>query len=131
MEDLNRNELEAMRILWEHGMMKPAEIQGKFSWPIENATLRSVLVGLMEKGHVRRRKNGKAYYYRATSNRRKGLSRMARRMAQVFAGGSTAELIAQLIRMEKLSPKEIEELRLIADSRSSVDIRSTADTKQR
>lgn len=131
MEDLNRNELEAMRILWEHGMMKPAEIQEEFSWPIENATLRSVLVGLMEKGHVRRRKNGKAYYYRATSNRRKGLSRMARRMAQVFAGGSTAELIAQLIRMEKLSPKEIEELRLIADSRSSVDIRSTADTKQR
>ena len=54
MEDLNRNELEAMRILWEHGMMKPAEIQEEFSWPIENATLRSVHAGLIEKGHVRR-----------------------------------------------------------------------------
>jgi predicted transcriptional regulator len=114
MQDLNQNELETMRVLWEHGRMKPAEIQEDFSWPIENATLRSVLAGLMEKGHVTRRKNGKAYYYRAASNRGKGLSRMANRMAQVFAGGSTAELIAQLIRIEKLSPEDIEELRRIA-----------------
>jgi len=118
MQDLNQNELETMRILWEHGNMKPAEIQEGFAWPIENATLRSVLAGLMDKGHVTRRKNGKAYYYRAASNRRKGLSRMAQRMAQVFAGGSTAELIAQLIRMERLSPEDIEELRHMASGAS-------------
>lgn len=129
MDDLNQNELEALRILWEHGSMKPAEIQEKFSWPIENATLRSVLAVLMEKGHVSRRKNGKAFFYRATSNRRKSLSKMARRMAQVFAGGSTAELIAQLIRTEKLSPREIEELRRIAASHSSIDRKSTSDTE--
>lgn len=130
MQDLNQNELEALRILWEHGSMKPAEIQEKFSWPIENPTLRSVLAVLIEKGHVTRRKNGRAFFYRATSNRRKGLSRMARRMAQVFAGGSTADLIAQLIRMEKLSPNDIEELRRIAAAPSSSDRKSTSDTAQ-
>jgi len=114
MQDLNQNELEVMRILWEHGPLKPAAIQEEFSWPIENATLRSVLAVLMDKGHVTRRRNGKAYFYRARSGRRRGLARMAERMAQVFAGGSTTDLIAQLIRIERLSAVEIEELRRIA-----------------
>ena len=39
---------------------------------------------------------------------------MTRRMARVFTGGSAADLIAQLIKSENLSEKEIEELRRIA-----------------
>ena len=45
---LNKNELEALRILWEKGELKPADIQARFSWSIENATLRSVIVNLVE-----------------------------------------------------------------------------------
>ena len=114
MEDLNQNELEALRVLWEHGPLKPAEIEAHFAWPIENATLRSVLRNLVNEGHLTRRKEGRAFIYRAKASRATMLGRMARRMAQVFAGGSSAELIAQLVKTEKLSPQEIEELRKIA-----------------
>ena len=65
MTSLNQNELEALRILWERGELKPAEIQAHFSWPIENATLRSVLVNLVEKKHITRRLQGKAFFYAA------------------------------------------------------------------
>lgn len=121
MTDLNRNELEALRVLWEHGPLKPGEIQDHFGWPIENATLRSVLRVLVEKGQARRRKEGKAFYYRATASRRGVLSNMARRMALVFTGGSAADLIAQLIRQERLSPEEIDELRRIAQEKVACD----------
>jgi predicted transcriptional regulator len=119
MAELNRNELEAMRVLWEKGTLKPAEIQEGFSWDIENATLRSVLRVLMDKGYVTRRKKGKAYYYRAKASRRSVLRNVAGRMAHVFTGGSPADLIAQLIKTEKFSKEEIEELRRIASEKRS------------
>jgi BlaI family transcriptional regulator, penicillinase repressor len=114
MADLNKNELEAMRILWSGPELKPAEIQDRFTWSIENATLRSVLAQLVEKRLVSRRRRGKAFFYRARAARETLLSTMTRRMAQVFTGGSTADLIAQLIKIEKLSPEEIAELRSAA-----------------
>ncbi|MCC6487431.1 MAG: BlaI/MecI/CopY family transcriptional regulator [Candidatus Hydrogenedentes bacterium] len=118
MDALNPNELETLRILWEGGEQKPPEIEGAFSWAIDNGTLRSVLRVLMDKDLVDRRRVGKAYYYRVKKSRDGVLSRMARQMARVFSDGSTAGLIAQLIKTEKLSPRELAELRRIAQSES-------------
>ena len=117
MSHLNRNELEALRVLWDLGELKPGEIQDQFSWEIDNGTLRSVLRILMGKGHVARLKSGKAYLYKARRTRKGVLSRMAKSMAQVFSEGSTAGLIAQLIEAEKLSPEEIDKLRKIAEDK--------------
>ncbi len=114
MSDLNRNELEVLRVLWDRGELKPGEIQEQFSWEIDNGTLRSILRILIDKGHVTRFKSGKAYLYKAKRTREGVLSRMAKNMAQVFSGGSTAGLIAQLIETEKLSSGEIDQLRQIA-----------------
>ncbi|MBX7258293.1 MAG: BlaI/MecI/CopY family transcriptional regulator [Candidatus Hydrogenedentes bacterium] len=120
MPELNENELEAMRVLWEKGPSKPSDIQEEFAWPIENATLRSVLRVLVEKGHVSRRKEGKAFVYRARSSQRGILASMARMMARVCCGGDPAHLIAQLIRMEKLSDEELLNLRRIANESNSM-----------
>ena len=121
MSDLNRNELEAMRVLWERGPLKPAEVQEHFEWPIQNATLRSVLRQLVAKKRVKRGKVGKAFVYRARSNRQATMKTMAQRMAEVFTGGSTAGLITQLIQSEKLSKEEVEDLLRIAGERTSGD----------
>lgn len=129
MPDLNRNELEALRILWSKGAaLKPAEIQADFAWPIENATLRSALALLVEKGQVAREKRGKAFHYRAKSSPERILTRMARSMAEVFSGGSAAGLIAQLMRVEKVTPQEIEELRRIAGESASTGPEGTQAT---
>ena len=116
MPDLNKNELEALRILWEKGSLKPAQIQEFFSWDMDNGTLRSVLRVLMQKGHVERRKKGKAFFYRARGSRHGVLSSMIRSLAGVFSGGSTVGLITELIKSEKLKKEEIEELERIASS---------------
>ena len=129
MQELNKSELEALRVLWEHGELKPAEMQRHFSWEIDNGTLRSTLRVLVDKGLATRRRTGKAYLYRAKASRRGILSRMARRMAQAFTGGSTAGLIAQLMETERLSPGEIAELRRVAEAKaaSTTKLRSRAE----
>ena len=123
---LTGTELEVMRILWQYGELKPAEIQSRYARPIKNAALRFQLRVLLEKGHVVRRKVGKAYYYKAATRRGGTLKSMVRHLADIYCGGSTVGLIAELIRTEKLTSDDIEELNQItgrpADKR---------DTKQK
>ena len=59
MPRFTQGELEVMRILWEHGELKPAEIHARFPRNITNPSLRSYLAILLEKGSVVRRRDGK------------------------------------------------------------------------
>ena len=117
MISLNQNELEALRILWEKGELKPAEIQAAFSWPIENATLRSVLVNLVTKKHVTRALRGKAFFYAARVPKATLLQSLVRHLAQVFAGGSHEALVAQLVETGDIKPADLELLRQTAKPR--------------
>jgi BlaI family penicillinase repressor len=110
---LNRNELEALRILWEQGELKPAEIQEHFAWPIENGTLRSVLVNLVDKGYIRRQLKGKAFFYAARIPKTTLLQKLVKNLAQVFAGGSHRELVAQLVETGDIKPAD---LKLLSDT---------------
>jgi predicted transcriptional regulator len=114
LNSLNQNELEALRILWEHGELKPTEIQSRFAWPIENATLRSVLVNLVEKQHITRRLQGKAFFYIACVPKAKLLETTLQTLARIFAGGSRQELVMQLLEKSDLKSADLELLRRTA-----------------
>ena len=105
--------------IYKHGELKPFEIQEKHRRPIKNTALRFQLKVLLEKGHVVRRKIGKAYYYKALTRRRGALKRMAQHMSDVFCRGSAVGLIAELIKAEKLTQKEIQELSQLTKVRAS------------
>ena len=108
---LNQNELEALRILWEHGELKPAEIEARFTWTIENATLRSVLVNLVEKKQARRRRQGKAYYYSAAVPKTTMLQGVVETLKRVFAAGSGRALVAQLVETGDIKPSDLDAVR--------------------
>ena len=118
MPSFTSTELEVMKILWEHGELKPAQIQERYSRPIKNAALRFQLKVLLEKGHITRKKIGKAYYYEALTPRNSSFKKMVQRMAGVYFKGSTAGFIAELIKSEKLSSEELLELKELAENRS-------------
>lgn len=117
--DLSKNELEVLRILWERKELKPAEIQEAFSWPIENATLRSILVNLVNEGHVTRSLHGKAYRYAARVPKATLLQATSRALARVFSGGSTKELLMQLVETEDIKPSDLEFIRAAASARTT------------
>ncbi|HTV39115.1 MAG TPA: BlaI/MecI/CopY family transcriptional regulator [Candidatus Sulfotelmatobacter sp.] len=111
---LNQNELEALRILWDQGELKPSQIGERFGWPIENATLRSVLVNLVEKKQIHRRRLGKAYYYSARVPKATMLQGMMETLKRIFAAGSSHALVAQLVETGDIKPSDLEAIREVA-----------------
>lgn len=113
---LTAGELKVMQLLWTYGEMKPSEIQQKFPQPIRNPALRSFLTILLEKGHVSRRRDGRAYYYNARTPRKTVFGSMLSELTEAFCNGSTRQLILNLVREEQLTDEDLKELRRVAES---------------
>jgi predicted transcriptional regulator len=114
MSQFTDGELKVMRILWEHGELKPAQIQEEFPEPIKNPALRSYLTILVEKGHVTRRLSGKAFYYQAKTPVETAMRAMYRQFVNTFFKGSAEALICHLIKDEKLDEEDLRELQRAA-----------------
>jgi BlaI family transcriptional regulator, penicillinase repressor len=119
MTRLTPGELEIMRILWEHGELKPAEILSRFPRRIANPSLRSYLAILLDKGDVARRRIGKAYYYRAKTRRESTFRTMLRDLTRACCNGSVENLLCQLIRSQKLSEADLLELKRLSEETPS------------
>lgn len=122
MARFTEGELEVMQIFWDEGAeMKPVEVQERFPRPIKNSALRSYLTILTEKGHLVRRREGKAFVYRAATRQESAFRSMYRQLVETFCGGSTEALIAQLIKSEEISAEELAELRKLAEGKENSD----------
>ena len=108
-------ELKIMSLLWEHGEMKPAELQERFPEPIKNPALRSYLTILLEKGHVTRRRVGRAYYYKALTRPRSAFQKTLRELVETYCNGSVRALVMNIIREERLSEEDLVALKRLAD----------------
>ncbi|MGQ0636893.1 MAG: BlaI/MecI/CopY family transcriptional regulator [Planctomycetaceae bacterium] len=115
MPRFTRGELAVMRLLWRHGEMKPSQIQRHFPEPIKNSALRSYLTILFNKGHVGRRKIGKAYVYKAATPQQSAYRSTLRELIEVYCAGSVRSLMLNLIRTEKLSASQLVQLKRLAD----------------
>jgi len=115
MPRFTKGELEIMRILWKHGELKPAEIHERFPRKIKNSSLRSYLTILLEKGHLLRRRVGKAFLYRAKTRRDSTFRTMLRDLTRVCCDGSVETLLCQLIQIENLSEEDLLELKRLAE----------------
>lgn len=115
MSRFTAGELRVMQLLWTHGELKPAELQRLHPDPIKNPALRSYLKILVDKGHVSRRKVGKAYLYKARTPRQRAFSTMLAELVETFCAGSVEELLLTLVRKEKLSEEDLLDLKRLAD----------------
>lgn len=105
-----------MQVLWDaDDALKPSEIESRFSWPIENATLRSVLAVMLERGDLHREKRGKAYHYVPSKPKTAAVSDMLSGLARLFGGGSRVGLLSQLLQEDSLSEEEVRQLRELAN----------------
>ena len=116
---LNQNELEVLRILWDGGELKPADVQSRFARPIENATLRSVLVNLVAKKHAHRRRQGKAFFYSARVPKVTMLQAMMGELARAFTGGSHTALVAHLVQTGDIKTSDLKILHAAAAGNST------------
>ena len=119
-------ELRVMRLLWDHGEMKPGEVRERYPEPIKDPALRSYLSTLLEKGHVERRRVGRAYVYRATTAARSAFGDTLRELVDAYCGGSVRALVMNLIRAERLDDAELLALRRLESSGRSTAARRTS-----
>ncbi len=117
MEKFTPAEMEVMQVLWRESPLKPAEILERLERPISNPALRSILRVLLEKGHVTRLQKGKAYFYRPRKSSPAAFKSMVRKLTDVFCEGTSYQLIARLIKTEKLSAEDLRRLKELADER--------------
>ena len=108
-------ELKVMRLLWEHGELKPGEVQALFPGPIKNPAIRSYLTTLVEKGHATRRKEGRAYLYRAATRSRSAFGTPLAALVDAYCGGSVRALLMNIIQTERLSEDDLIRLKRLAD----------------
>lgn len=131
MNKLTEVELDVMRVLWEHGELKPAEIMEHFPRQVKNSAMRSFLNVLVRKGHVTRRRVGKAFLYQAKTQSEPMLNSLLRRTIDVFFSGSSQALLCRLIRSEKLSAEQLLELKRIAEGEPANAPEPAAEPKRK
>ena len=128
---LTPGELKVMRLLWEHGEMNPPEISQYYKPPIKDAALRACLAVLLEKKHVKRRREGRAYFYQAVTQQRRVFKSMLSQLVDNFCDGSARQLMLNLAEEESLSEADIRQIRALTKSKESKQVKSSTDNKKK
>jgi BlaI family transcriptional regulator, penicillinase repressor len=107
-----------MEVLWRHGPMRSESVvetlSGQQKWG--EATIKTLLNRLLNKGAIRAEKEGRRYVYSPVLTRDDWLSGESKGLLDRLFGGRVAPLVAHFGRHGKLSKKDIAELkRMIAE----------------
>jgi predicted transcriptional regulator len=116
--DASDTELAILQVLWDHGESTIRQITD-IIYPngatAQYATVQKLLDRLDEKGLVSRRKNGSINLFSASVAREEMIGRHLENMAEKLCGGSLTPLLTHLVRSQRLSANERDELRALID----------------
>jgi len=109
---LSQREREIMDAIYRLGRATAKEVQEKLTDDLANATIRTMLRILEEKGHLKHVEDGRKFVYSPTRPRSREAKNAMQRLVGVFYEGSVASAMAGLLRMKdtQLSDKELDEL---------------------
>ena len=111
-QQLSRRERQIMDILFEHQELTAKDVMVKMEDAPGYATVRSLLRILLEKGHLKHRKEGRHFIYSPTTQPEKVRDKSLKHLLKTFFGGSITEAVATFINdpETKLSESDLKEL---------------------
>ena len=114
--DLTKSEEQIMQILWKKGPSFVHEVISEFPAPKPAYNTVSTFIRILEKkGFVGHKAFGKSYQYRALISKEAYQEKITGNLLENYFGGSVSNLLSFFAEKEKLSEKEIEELRNIIE----------------
>jgi predicted transcriptional regulator len=119
---LTRAETEIMRVLWAGGAATVHQVASDLARPLAYTTVLTMLRVLEQKGYVAHDPSpdgGRAHVYRPTVNQDGVRRSHLRDMVDRLFGGHADELVIGLLRDERLSRSDLENLRAEIDARLS------------
>src|SRR5260221_10957291 len=113
---LSRRERQIMDSIFARGEATVRQIQGDLPKPPTDMAVRRMLHILEEKGHLRRRQNGReVVYLPAQSKKRAGVSALRHVLDTFFGGAMDAALAAHLADKETISTEHLAKLQALID----------------
>jgi BlaI family penicillinase repressor len=115
---LGENELNLLKLLWEHGPGTVREINARSRrhgrrWAY--TTVLTMLQRLEAKGFVTSDKGGVAHVFRPTVTRDKLLRQRLKDLANQLCGGTATPLVLALVEEQRFTPAEINQFRQMLD----------------
>jgi BlaI family transcriptional regulator, penicillinase repressor len=117
---LTRAESEIMGVVWDRGAVTVHEVVESMTRPVAYTTVLTILRILEKKGYVKHDpdpQGGRAYVYSPAVPQDEVRREHVRDLVQRMFSGNFGELAAGLVEEEKLSRKELEELRTMIETR--------------
>ena len=109
---LTQLELRLMESLWQRGASTVQEVHAGLgdSNPLAYTTVQTVLNTLERKGKLKRRLDGRAFVYEAVVSKDSILKQAIHELAERMFGGSSEELVMNLIKIREIDPARIAKL---------------------
>ena len=107
---LTKLELQLMQVIWRRGASNVGEVQEGLEQELAYTTVQTMLNILERKGKLKRQLEGRAYIYSATVTEAKASSHAVRDLIDRVFGGSSEELVMNLIKSKQIDAKKIAEL---------------------
>ncbi len=118
---LGRMQFRIMQVLWDRGRAQAKEITEALnqdgSEPVAHSTVQTLLRQLEAKGAVTHEADGRSFVFSPRLVEDKVKKTAARDLLDRVFGGNVAGLVAHLLKNERLSTAELDELRRVIDQR--------------
>jgi BlaI family penicillinase repressor len=114
---LTSSQLEIMNLFWEHGELGVARVREMLGErrAVARNTVQTMLSRLAEKGWLKARAEGNAFYYRAARPRKSVLRGMLGSLLESAFAGSTSGLVMALLEDRRISAEEARRIRALID----------------
>ena len=120
---ISDSEWEVMKIIWSKEEATANEIidniKGKQEW--KNTTIKSLINRLLNKEAIGFRKNGKEYFYYPLISEEECIREESKSFLKRVFNGSLNEMVLNLVKSEKLTKEDINELRDVLNKKLDME----------
>jgi BlaI family penicillinase repressor len=108
--ELGELEREVMQIVWASGSVSAEAVREKLDRGLKEATIRTVLRRLEDKGLVQHEIDNRTYMYSATEPRERVAARAVKRIVDWLCDGSVDEVLVGMVETDMLDKAQLDRL---------------------
>ena len=108
--ELGELEREVMRVVWSQDAVSAEAVREKLARGLKEATVRTVLRRLEEKGYVKHEVDNRTFMYSAAEPRERVAARAVKRIVDWFCDGSVDEVLVGMIDADMVDKAQLDRL---------------------
>src|ERR1700742_3219677 len=108
--EMGELERAVMRIVWSHPAVNAEEVRSKLDRPLKEATIRTVLRRLEDKGFVTHTVDNRTFIYHAAEERGQVAAKAVKRIVDWFCNGSVEEVLVGMVDSQMLDQRQLQAL---------------------